>query len=223
MNPNIITIHNFDSAAKALATMRRYGIDRLVVVDDNNKALGIVTGKDILDRIISPRKNLRFSRSGEKDKTLSIMVDSIMSYPLITAKRNDSVKKIIELMLKNKISSVVVVKDGIPEGIVIKKDILETYLKKKTAVHSVQLITKDVYLDEFEKSRIAKDLERFMEKFKEFLGESVLFVYIKRHKENFRGLPLIYVRLKLTSEKGVFFVTGERYYKKRKYSWIEEW
>jgi hypothetical protein len=48
-----------------------------------------------------------------------------------------------------------------------------------------------------------------MEKFKEFLGESVLFVYIKRHKENFRGLPLIYVRLKLTSEKGVFFVTGE--------------
>lgn len=211
MNPNVITIHNYDSAAKALATMRKYGIDRIVVVDEKNRAQGIVTGKDIIDRIVSPRKSQGLGMgSGEKEKTLSIMVDSIMSYPLITAQSTDDVTKIIELMLKNRISSVVITKDGIPEGIVIKKDILETFLKKVTpSKHSVQIMTKDVELDEFDKQRIIDDLKKFMDKFKEFLGESILFAYIKRHKENFRGLPLIYVRLRLMSEKGVFFVTGE--------------
>jgi len=211
MNPNVVTIHNYDSAAKALATMRKYGIDRIVVVDEKNRAQGIVTGKDIIDRIISPRKSQGLGMgSGEKEKTLSIMVDSIMSYPLITAQPTDDVTKIIELMLKNKISSVVITKDGIPEGIVIKKDILETFLKKVTpSKHSVQIMTKDVELDEFDKQRIIDDLKKFMDKFREFLGESILFAYIKRHKENFRGLPLIYVRLRLMSEKGVFFVTGE--------------
>lgn len=211
MNPNVITIHNYDSAAKALATMRKYGIDRIVVVDEKNRAQGIVTGKDIIDRIVSPRKSQGLGMgSGEKEKTLSIMVDSIMSYPLITAQSTDDVTKIIELMLKNRISSVVITKDGIPEGIVIKKDILETFLKKVTpSKHSVQIMTKDVELDEFDKQRIIDDLKKFMDKFREFLGESILFAYIKRHKENFRGLPLIYVRLRLMSEKGVFFVTGE--------------
>ncbi|HID42879.1 MAG TPA: CBS domain-containing protein [Archaeoglobaceae archaeon] len=211
MNPNVITIHSYDSAAKALATMRKYGIDRIVVVNEKNRAQGIVTGKDIIDRIISPRKSQGLGMgSGEKEKTLSIMVESIMSYPLITAQRNDDIRRVIELMLKNKISSVVIAKDGTPEGIVIKKDILETFLKKVTPTkQSVQIMTKDVELDEFDKQRIINDLEKFINKFRDFLGESILFAYIKRHKENFRGLPLIYVRLRLMSEKGVFFVTGE--------------
>jgi CBS domain-containing protein len=211
MNPNIITIHNYDSAAKALATMRKYGIDRIIVVDENNKAQGIVTGKDIIDRVISPRKSQTLGDgSGEKNKTLSIMVDSIMSYPLIAVQRNDSVMKVVEVMLKNKISSVVVAKDSIPEGIIIKKDILETYLKEAAPSEiTVQIMTKDVELDEFDRVRIVNDLEKFVNKFKDFLGQSVLFAYIKRHKETFRGLPLIYVRLRLSSEKGVFFVTGE--------------
>ena len=211
MNPDVITVKTFDSAAKALATMRNHGVDRVVVVDENNKVVGIVTGKDIIDRIISPRKRARLGEgSGEKEKTLSIMVESIMSYPVITASRNDSVADVIDEMVENRISSVVVTKDGIAEGIVIKKDIIEAFIKKSTPTeYDVQIITKDITLDDFERDEILKDLEKFMRKFKEFLGESVLFVYIKRHKESFRGLPLIHVRIKLTSEKGVFFVTGE--------------
>ena len=210
MSSDIIAIQDYASAAKALSTMRRFGIDRLIVQNDKHKAIGIVTGKDIIDRIVSPRKNPRMGRSGEKDKTLSIMVDSIMSSPLITVNRNEKISKVLDLMVNNKISSVVVTRDGIPEGIVVKKDILESYLKgQSTTEYSFQLITKDIELDDFEKQDIVKDLERFMNKFRDFLKESVLFVTIKRHKENFRGLPLIHVRLRLSSERGVFFVTGE--------------
>lgn len=38
--------------------------------------------------------------------------------------------------------------------------------------------------------RIKTDLDRFLEKFKEYFSE-ILFVYMKRHKEYYRGLPLV--------------------------------
>jgi len=211
MNPEVITINERESAAKALATMRNHGIDRLVVIDDNHRVVGIVTGKDIIDRVISPKKESRLGGgSGKVERSLSIMVESVMSYPVVTVDRLDPVSKIIDLMIENNISSVVIARDGIPEGIVIKKDLLEILIKKKTpAEFQVQLITKDISMDEFDKHALMDDLERFMRKFRNFLGNAVLFVYIKRHKENFRGLPLIHVRIKLTSDKGTFFVTGE--------------
>ncbi len=211
MNPEVITVRRFDTAAKALSVMRSHGIDRVVVVDENNKVIGILTGKDVLDRVISPRKKARMGDySGEKEKTLSIMVESTMSSPVITVDRNDSVAEVIDLMAENRISSVVVTRDGIPDGIVIKKDILEHYLKMQERKEiGVQIMTTDITLDEFDKEAIMDDIERFMRKFSEFLGESYLFVYIKRHKEHFRNLPLIHVRLKLSSERGNFMVSGE--------------
>ncbi len=212
MNPEVITVRDHDTVAKALATMRNNGVDRVVVVDDTNRVVGIVTGKDIVDRVLAPRKKARLGDvSGEKERTLSIMVESIMSYPVITAEKNDSVAKIIDLMTENDISSVVITaKDNVPEGIVIKKDILETFIRKAIpAEFEIQLIIKDVELDEFELSRIRDDLENFMNKFKDYFGESVLFVYLKRHKEFYRGLPLIHVRLKLSSDKGTYVAVGE--------------
>ncbi|MFO7966682.1 MAG: CBS domain-containing protein [Archaeoglobaceae archaeon] len=211
MNPHVITVNDSDSAAKALATMRKHGIDRLVIIDENNKASGIITGKDIVDRVISPRKDFRLGGgSGEKDKTLSIMVDSIMSSPLTTALKTDTIKTVVELMLDNRISSIVITKDGILEGIVTKKDVLETLVRTQAPTrYDVQLITKEVDTDEFDKQNVLDDIEKFLNKFLDFLGETVIFVYIKKHKEKFRGLPLIHVRLRLTSEKGVFFATGE--------------
>ncbi len=211
MNPNVVTVKTFESAAKALATMRNYGIDRIVVVDENHKVNGILTVKDIVDRIISPRKRARMGDgSGEKEKTLSIMVESVMSYPVITADAKDAVSDIVDLMIKNRISSVVIARDGVPEGIVIKKDILEYYLRKSTPVsYDIQIVTRDVELDDFEKDAILEDINKFMRKFKDFFKNTLISIYIKRHKESFRGLPLIFVRIKLSTDKKTFFVSGE--------------
>jgi CBS domain-containing protein len=186
MNPEVITVRRFDTAAKALSVMRNHGIDRVVVVDENNKVVGILTGKDVVDRVISPRKRARMGdSSGEKEKTLSIMVESIMSSPVISVSRTDSVAE-------------------------IKKDILEYFMKREDRKEfNVQVITSDITLDDFDRQAIVDDVEKLMRKFADFLGDSILFVYIKRHKEHFRNLPLIHVRLKLSSERGNFMVSGE--------------
>lgn len=211
MNPEVITVRRFDTAAKSLSVMRNHGIDRVVVVDENNKVVGILTGKDVVDRVISPRKRARMGdSSGEKEKTLSIMVESIMSSPVISVSRTDSVAEVIDLMVDNRISSVVVTRDGLPDGIVIKKDILEYFMKREDRKEfNVQVMTSDITLDDFDRQAIVDDVEKLMRKFADFLGDSILFVYIKRHKEHFRNLPLIHVRLKLSSERGNFMVSGE--------------
>ncbi len=212
MNPEVIVVRSSDSAAKALATMRDYGVSRVVVVDDENKVVGIITGKDIIDRVVSLGKDDRLGHLSmkEKIKTLSIIVEGIMSYPVVTIKKENPIAKAIDLMVENDISSLVVVDGNVPGGIITKKDFLEYYLKKVTPKeYEVQIITKGVVLDDSETEVLLKDLNKFLKKFKGYLGKSHLFVYMKKLKLYYRRIPLIYVRMKLTSDRGTFFVTGE--------------
>ena len=213
MNPDVITIWTYDSAGKALSLMRTHGVDRLVVVDEKHKVAGVITGKDIIDRVIAPRKRARLGDGkGEKEKTLAIMVESIMSFPPVTCEKSDRVSDVVEQMVDHSISSVVVVSsDGTPEGIVTKKDILEKILaeKKPYGKFKIELITRNIHLDEFDRQALQEDIEKFMRKFSGFINDMVAFIYIKEHKERFRTLPLIHVRIKLSTDKGTYFASGE--------------
>ncbi len=213
MNPDVVVIEAHDSAGKALSLMRTHGVDRLVVVDERHRVVGVITGKDIVDRIIAPRKRARMGDSkGEKEKTLAIMVESIMSYPPVTCEKDERVSDVIDQMIEHRVSSVVVVApDETPEGIVTKKDILEKFLaeKKPEGQLRIELIVRGMEIDEFDQVAIQGDVEKFMRKFSNFIRDAVMFIYIKQHKERFRGLPLIHVRIKLASDRGTFFATGE--------------
>ncbi len=212
MNPEVITVKACDSVSKALATMRDHGISRVVVVDDENKVVGIITGKDIIDRVVSLGKDdrLGYLSMKEKEKTLSIVVKGIMSQPVVTVERNDTIPRAIDLMIKNDVSSLVVTRDNIPGGILIKKDFLEYYLKETIPKeYEVQIITRGVVLDDSEIEKLLDDLNKFLRKFKGSLGKAHLFVYIKKLKLYYRRIPLIYVRMRLRSDRGVFFVTCE--------------
>ena len=212
MNPEVITVKKYDGVSKALATMRNHGISRVVVVDDENKVVGIITGKDIIDRVVFLGKDdrLGYLSMKEKEKTLSVMVEGVMSHTVITVERNDTIAKAIDMMIENDISSLVVIKGSIPEGIVVKKDLLEYYLKKTIPKeYEVQIITKGVVLDDSEMENLLDELNKFLRKFKGSLGKEHLFVYVKKLKLYYRRIPLIYVRMRLTSDHGVFFVTGE--------------
>lgn len=212
MNEEFVAVRRFETVAKALSLMKKHGVDRVVVVDERGKVIGLLTGKDVVDRIISPRKRARMGDfSGEKEKTLSIMVESVMSSPPICAKANDSVSDVIDLMAENRISSVVVERDGIPEGILMKRDILEYFLKsqEKTEI-GVQLVTQNISADEFEREEIIKDIEKFMRKYRDFLGETYVYIYLRKQRIHFRGLPLITAKIKIwSSKKGLFIASGE--------------
>jgi signal-transduction protein with cAMP-binding, CBS, and nucleotidyltransferase domain len=211
MSDDFITVRRFDTIAKALSLMKKTGTDRVIVVDENGKVIGVLTGKDVIDRVISPRKRARMGdMSGEKEKTLSIMVESIMSSPPICVKAMDSVAEVIDLMAENRISSVVVEKDGIPEGIVMKRDVLEYYLKLQEKKElAVQFILQNVEIDDFDRENILKDIERFLRKYSQYLGNTNVYVYLKKQRIHYRNLPLITAKVKVWSDRGLFMATGE--------------
>jgi len=213
MNPDVIAISAHSTAGRALSLMRTHGVDRLVVVDDKHRAIGVITGKDIVDRILAPRKRARMGDSkGEKEKTLAIMVESIMSYPVVSCEKSERISDVIEQMVEHRISGVVVADHSrVPEGIVTKKDILERYLAKiiPPGELRIEVIVRNVEEGEFDMGELRNDVEKFMRKFRNFIEDAVVFLYIKQHKERFRSFPLIHVRIKLTSDRGTFFATGE--------------
>ncbi|MCS7129891.1 MAG: CBS domain-containing protein [Archaeoglobaceae archaeon] len=211
MQEEFLTVRRFDTVGKALSMMKRYGVDRVVVLDEKGKVIGVLTGKDIVDRVISPKKRARMGDfSGEKEKALSIMVESIMSAPPICSKPNDSISEVIDLMAENRISSVVVEREGIPEGILMKRDILEFFLKSQEKKEiSVQFVIQNISTDEFEREEIIKDIEKFMRKYKDFLGETHVYIYLKKQRVHFRSLPLISAKIKIWSAKGLFMASGE--------------
>lgn len=211
MNEDFVTVRRFDTVAKALSLMKKNGVDRVIVLDEKGKVIGVLTGKDVIDRVIAPRKRARMGDfSGEKEKTLSIMVESVMSAPPICAKANDSLSEVVDLMAENRISSIVVERDGIPEGILLKRDILEFFLKSEEKQElSVQFVVQNIAPDEFERNEILRDIERFMRKYKDFLGETTVYVYMKKERVHFRGLPLVTAKIKIWSAKGLFIASGE--------------
>lgn len=211
MNEDFIAVRRFDTVAKALSLMKKTGMDRVVVVDEHGKTIGVLTGKDVIDRVIAPRKRARMGDfSGEKDKTLSIMVESIMSSPPISVKSNDSVAEVIDLMAENRISSVVVERDGVPEGLVMKRDILEYFLKLQERKElAVQFVLQNVEISDFDRDAILKDIEKFVRKFSDYLGNTNVYVYLKKQRIHYRNLPLITAKVKIWSDRGLFIATGE--------------
>jgi len=90
-------------------------ISRVVIVDANNKPVGIITQRDIVDFLVADK-----SRRGNEE----IKAEEVMTKKLLTAKRKTPISNIAETMTKKGISSVIIVDDkGKLDGIVTKTDI----------------------------------------------------------------------------------------------------
>ena len=88
-------------------------IGAAIVVDDG-KAVGIITEKDLLERVIMSGKDVYKTRAND-----------VMSTPLISIEADRSIKEALELMRKNKIKRLAVIKNGSLVGLVTEKRLLD--------------------------------------------------------------------------------------------------
>jgi CBS domain-containing protein/ribosome-associated translation inhibitor RaiA len=129
MNSPPISIEAEDSVARARWIMIRDNISRLPVMD-NNKLVGIVATKDIVDRLYSASGRKKTSILREEERLMAMPVKDIMTYPVITVSGTDNTLKVTNLLLKNNISGAPVLEGDNIVGIVSSIDIISAVAKQ---------------------------------------------------------------------------------------------
>jgi CBS domain-containing protein len=206
-------VNNRDSIGTVLSLFREHDISHIPVVSDR-KLVGIVSIHDIIVNIFQPRqRQARGEMLGKKIPVLNMYVEGIMTKPAITVFPETRIRKAVDIMKKFNISSLVVVKQAIPVGILTKRDLLEpiSQLERISRKFTIQFSIKDVIINEIKKGFIMDEFDSFTKRYSKTLGNGKLFVYMKTHGMIFKGEQLVHCRLKLRTRKGSFFSSNEGY------------
>ena len=92
--------------------MIRENIGATLVVE-NNRPVGIITEKDVLERIVTPRMD-----------TYKTLAKDVMSKPVISIEASHSIKEALGLMKKNKIRRLAVTENKSLVGLVTERRLL---------------------------------------------------------------------------------------------------
>jgi diguanylate cyclase (GGDEF)-like protein len=111
---SLITTKGNRTIGYALNLMVENNIKRVIVTDDLNNFLGIITQKDLLKQLED-----EFYRSMFKVRHITENLRYMISVPI-----ECSLSEVLEEMVENKFSSVPVTKDGEAVGIITERDIL---------------------------------------------------------------------------------------------------
>jgi CBS domain-containing protein len=133
MTKKVITCSPNDTLLQVQQLMVNNSISRVVIVDANNKPVGIITQKGMINFLVADK-----SRRGIEE----IKTEEVMTKKLITTKREASISNIAETMMDKNISSVIIVDGkGKLDGIVTKTDITAWYSTIKGAYKVQEFMT----------------------------------------------------------------------------------
>ena len=108
------TVRTDDSVWDAVVKMNKFRIGS-VIVTNNGRPVGIITERNILERIVEPRLD-----------PSSVRAKDIMSAPLITVDLNAAVEEAAQIMARKGIKKLPVVDGGRIVGVVSTSDIVRT-------------------------------------------------------------------------------------------------
>ncbi|MGD8506657.1 MAG: CBS domain-containing protein [Candidatus Bathyarchaeota archaeon] len=115
MVTNVVTVDVGVNVRKAVERMNNQGVGCLVVLEKGNFA-GILTERDVLKRVVAEARN--------PEKTL---VGDVMSKPLIVVDPETNLEEALELMFKNQIKKLTVVRAKELVGLITMTDIARVH------------------------------------------------------------------------------------------------
>lgn len=114
---SVVTIHPDATVERAVAVLRLRGIGALVVSDDGENVVGIVSERDIVEAL---------GRYGTE--LLGVSVSEVMTCPVLTCEPEDSVAELMAEMTNRRIRHFPVVEGGQLIGIVSIGDLVKSRL-----------------------------------------------------------------------------------------------
>ncbi|MCS6768931.1 MAG: CBS domain-containing protein [Candidatus Caldarchaeum sp.] len=212
MTKEVITIGAGDTIGRAISLMRDMGVSRLPVVD-GGRLVGIVTVSDIAEKIIKPRIKASWGDVvGERVRTLSNPVRSIMTRNVITTQPSEKIVDAVQRMKEHKLSCLVAAEASRVVGIFTLMDALEPLVARADTEEKKISIEVSYKLDRVDldvKESVLEVAEKFVQRFRKTLGTGVLSLYFKEHREKHGDLKLIHCRARLNSDRYQFVGIGE--------------
>jgi signal-transduction protein with cAMP-binding, CBS, and nucleotidyltransferase domain len=111
MNPNMVWIEGGKSIKETATKMVEKGISSILVTDNRSRPIGIVTERDIVQRVVSAGKNPERR------------VEEIMSSPLITVDPLVTFGEAAQIMIEKKIKRLLVKEGENILGIITQTDV----------------------------------------------------------------------------------------------------
>jgi CBS domain-containing protein len=123
MTRKVVTTRPDDSITKIWDLMVEKDYTGLPVAKDG-KLIGMITRFDML------KGTARIGKEGERRSvdSMQMPVEKFMSSPLFSVKPEDSLRSVIDLMLKHDVGRMSVVDEGKLVGIVDRNDLIKSYL-----------------------------------------------------------------------------------------------
>jgi CBS domain-containing protein len=125
MTERLETISPSSTTQEAAKKMRDKKVSSLVVVDMEDKPMGIVTERDLVRQVCT--------KAISSD---TVMVHHIMSSPLATIDANSSIEVAADIMIQNKVRHLLVMDENKTLGIITPSD-FTGYLKEKLNLDDV--------------------------------------------------------------------------------------
>ncbi|CEL25742.1 MAG: CBS domain-containing protein [Methanobacterium formicicum] len=124
MNEEVIVAEENEQVSHARNLMIKYGYSRILVVNQEDKLVGILTEKDLT-------RKMRSNGPKWKRRTIDkISIRRVMTPQPVTLTPTREVRDAVEIMIKNDISSVPVVDGDEVLGIVTKTELMDFYRDK---------------------------------------------------------------------------------------------
>jgi len=113
MRPEPPTVSPLDTTSIVMDLMTRENVGSIVVVE-NDQPVGIITEKDMLERVIKAGKNPELT-----------LARDVMSKPLVTIDAERTIADALETMHRHNIRKLIVTKEGILVGLTTERRLLE--------------------------------------------------------------------------------------------------
>jgi CBS domain-containing protein/ribosome-associated translation inhibitor RaiA len=125
MTPKPQAVGEDDPVDRAVQLMSSLGERSVPVVDKHRRLKGVIGLKDVADLFSRPKVREQYGDRAGREQKVVISVGSVMRYPPVTVGPDADVHRAVELMAKNRISSVIVVDKDEPVGIITTQDLMQ--------------------------------------------------------------------------------------------------
>lgn len=113
-----VTVSPTESIASLMWFMVKEDIGA-IIVEEEGRPVGMITEKDVLDRVIASDKDLYETKAKE-----------IMSKPIISIEENRPIKQALDIMRRHNVRRLAVTENDVLVGIVTERRLLEAILSK---------------------------------------------------------------------------------------------